>query len=90
MEEDKYIELFFLATFTDDGGIFLIPHVEIDSPEMAEVAVPHNEPGVLYAITFYVTNIPNWQPCILEMVLLKNLVDDKFSELLNEIKNPGS
>lgn len=88
--EEKYIELFYLATFTDNNEIFLLPHKEIDNPEMAECCIPYKKDGVLYGITFYVTNYPNSHLLILEMLLLKNFVNDVLSEGLHENQNPES
>jgi hypothetical protein len=74
-DEKEYLTLFFLATFTDEEDLFLVPTAEIDEPEMAEVMVPFETDTHLFAITFYVTDIPNSQPAIREMLLLKDFVD---------------
>ncbi len=67
----KYIVTFYLVTFTDDGKFFLVPTTAIDEPEMAECAIPYKKDGTLYGITCYVTNYPNWQPVIMEMLILQ-------------------
>lgn len=71
MSEDGYIELFYLVTFTDDNKMFLVPTAEIEEPEMAECCIPYRKDNVLYGITCYVTNYPNWQPLIAEMLILQ-------------------
>jgi hypothetical protein len=71
-----YVELFCLITFTDDEQMFVVPHHEIDEPEMAEVCIPYKKDGVTYAITCYITNYPNWQPVPGEMILLKGMAEN--------------
>lgn len=70
-EEKKYVELFYLVTFTDDQQLFLVPTSEIDDPEMAEVAIPYETPDTRYSLTCYITNLENHMPAFVEMLVLK-------------------
>lgn len=69
---EKYVELFYLVTFTDDGVFFLVPTPEIYNPEMAECAIPYRDEDTLYGITCYVTNYPNFQPIPVEILILQD------------------
>jgi hypothetical protein len=71
MTEEKYTELFYLVTFTDESTFFLVPYHEIEEPEMAECFIPYVSGDNRYVITCYVTNAPNWRPVIAEMLILK-------------------
>lgn len=85
--EEQYVELFCLVTFTDDDeldkGFYLRPCREIDDPKIAEVCIPHREPGKLYGITCYITNAPNWQPVLGAMVFLQDFFEKSFSAVLD-------
>jgi len=82
MSENQYIELFCLITFTDDAQMFIVPHHEIDEPEMAEVCIPYKRDDILYGITCYITNARNNQPVIGEMLLLNEAKEILYKSLV--------
>lgn len=71
------VELFRQVTFTHFPG----GRVEVDiaqceekpSPDEAEVCVPYHTPTAVYAITCYLTGIPNHQPAVYEAMTLMTM-----------------
>ena len=67
----EYDELFYLVTFTDDSEIFFIQSAELEDPTMAEAFIPIEYDDRKFGVTCYITNKMNWEPAIVEIIILQ-------------------
>lgn len=76
---------YFMVTFTDQRGMYFVALPEdLQDPTMADTCIPCDVDDVRVGITCYITNKMNWEPAIMEMMILKQFFEENGKKFLQE------